>query len=45
VGHLAASFNRMVRTLRATMEELYVVNTKLQDLNRHYLEMVGFHHP
>jgi len=42
VGHLAASFNRMVRTLRATMEELYVVNTKLQDLNRHYLEMVGF---
>ena len=42
VGHLAASFNRMVRTLRATMEELYVVNTKLQDLNRHYLEMVSF---
>lgn len=42
VGHLAASFNRMVRTLRATMEELYVVNTKLQNLNRHYLEMVSF---
>jgi two-component system NtrC family sensor kinase len=42
VGRLAASFNRMVRTLRATMEELYVVNTKLQDLNRHYLEMVSF---
>jgi two-component system, NtrC family, sensor kinase len=42
VGHLAASFNRMVRTLRATMEELYVVNSKLQDLNRHYLEMVSF---
>lgn len=42
VGHLAASFNRMVRTLRTTMEELYVVNTKLQDLNRHYLEMVSF---
>ncbi|KPK92284.1 MAG: hypothetical protein AMJ94_05360 [Deltaproteobacteria bacterium SM23_61] len=42
VGHLAASFNRMVRTLRSTMEELHVLNTKLQDLNRHYLEMVGF---
>jgi two-component system NtrC family sensor kinase len=42
VGHLAASFNRMVRTLRATMEELYVVNSKLQNLNRHYLEMVSF---
>jgi two-component system NtrC family sensor kinase len=42
VGHLAASFNRMTRTLKATMEELYVVNTKLQDLNRHYLEMVSF---
>ncbi|MBI5967630.1 MAG: cache domain-containing protein [Deltaproteobacteria bacterium] len=42
VGRLAASFNRMTRTLKATMEELYVVNTKLQDLNRHYLEMVGF---
>jgi two-component system NtrC family sensor kinase len=42
VGRLAASFNRMVRTLRSTMEELYVVNNKLQDLNRHYLEMVSF---
>jgi two-component system NtrC family sensor kinase len=42
VGHLAISFNRMTRTLKATMEELYTVNTKLQDLNRHYLEMVGF---
>jgi signal transduction histidine kinase len=42
VGHLAASFNRMTRTLKATMEQLYVVNTKLQELNRHYLEMVGF---
>jgi two-component system NtrC family sensor kinase len=42
VGRLAASFNRMIRTLRATMEELYVVNTRLQDLNRHYLEMVSF---
>ena len=42
VGHLAVSFNRMTGTLRATMEELYVLNTKLQDLNRHYLEMVGF---
>ena len=35
-------FNRMTRTLKATMEELYVLNNKLQDLNRHYLEMVGF---
>jgi two-component system NtrC family sensor kinase len=42
VGHLAVSFNRMTMTLKATMEELYMVNTKLQDLNRHYLEMVGF---
>jgi two-component system NtrC family sensor kinase len=42
VGRLAASFNRMMRTLKATMEELYVVNNKLQDLNRHYLEMMGF---
>jgi two-component system NtrC family sensor kinase len=42
VGHLAASFNRMTGTLKATMDELYVVNTKLQDLNRHYLEMLGF---
>ncbi len=42
VGHLAISFNRMTGTLKATMEELYMVNTKLQDLNRHYLEMVGF---
>ncbi len=42
VGHLAASFNHMVRTLRATMDELHVLNTKLQDLNRHYLEMVSF---
>jgi two-component system, NtrC family, sensor kinase len=42
VGHLAISFNRMVRTLKATMEELYVVNTRLHDLNRHYLEMLGF---
>jgi two-component system NtrC family sensor kinase len=42
VGHLAISFNRMIRTLKATMEELYVVNSRLQDLNRHYLEMVGF---
>ncbi len=42
VGHLAVSFNRMTRTLKATMEELYTVNSKLQDLNRHYLEMVGF---
>ncbi|MBM4333159.1 MAG: HAMP domain-containing protein [Deltaproteobacteria bacterium] len=42
VGHLAISFNRMIRTLKVTMEELYVVNNKLQDLNRHYLEMVGF---
>jgi two-component system NtrC family sensor kinase len=42
VGRLATSFNRMVRTLKATMEELYIVNTKLQDLNRHYLEMMGF---
>ncbi len=42
VGHLAASFNRMTGTLKATMDELYVLNTKLQDLNRHYLEMLGF---
>ena len=42
VGRLAASFNRMVHTLKATMEELYGVNTRLQDLNRHYLEMLGF---
>jgi len=42
VGHLSVSFNRMVRTLKATMDELYVLNNKLQDLNRHYLEMVGF---
>jgi len=42
VGYLATSFNRMTRTLKATMDELYVVNTKLQELNRHYLEMVGF---
>jgi len=42
VGHLSISFNRMTQTLKATMEELYVVNTKLQELNRHYLEMVGF---
>jgi two-component system NtrC family sensor kinase len=42
VGHLAFSFNRMIRTLKATMEELYVLNNKLQELNRHYLEMVGF---
>ena len=42
VGHLAGSFNRMTGTLKATMDELYVLNTKLQDLNRHYLEMLGF---
>lgn len=42
VGHLAASFNRMTGTLKASMDELYVLNTKLQDLNRHYLEMLGF---
>lgn len=42
VGRLAASFNRMTRTLKATMEELYGVNTKLRELNRHYLEMLGF---
>ncbi|MDP3038862.1 MAG: cache domain-containing protein, partial [Deltaproteobacteria bacterium] len=42
VGHLAFSFNRMIRTLKDTMEELYVLNNKLQELNRHYLEMVGF---
>ncbi len=42
VGQLANSFNRMVRTLKATMEELHAVNQKLQDLNRHYLEMVSF---
>jgi len=42
VGRLAASFNRMTRNLKGTMEELYGVNTKLQDLNRHYLEMLGF---
>jgi len=42
VGHLAFSFNRMTRTLKDTMEELYILNNKLQDLNRHYLEMVGF---
>lgn len=42
VGHLSVSFNRMIRTLKATMGELYVVNSKLQDLNKHYLEMVGF---
>jgi two-component system NtrC family sensor kinase len=42
VGHLAVSFNRMIRTLRAAMEELNTVNTKLQDLNRHYLEMLSF---
>jgi signal transduction histidine kinase len=42
VGHLAFSFNRMTRTLKDTMEELYVLNNKLQELNRHYLEMVGF---
>jgi two-component system NtrC family sensor kinase len=42
VGHLAASFNRMIHTLKVTMDELYVLNTKLQDLNRHYLEMLGF---
>lgn len=35
-------FNRMVRTLKSTMDELYVVNKKLQELNRHYLEMVSF---
>ena len=42
VGHLAFSFNRMTRILKDTMEELYVLNNKLQELNRHYLEMVGF---
>ena len=42
VGRLAGSFNRMIRSLKTTMEELYGVNTKLQDLNRHYLEMLGF---
>jgi two-component system NtrC family sensor kinase len=42
VGHLAMSFNRMTGTLKTTMEELYNVNAKLHDLNRHYLEMVGF---
>jgi two-component system, NtrC family, sensor kinase len=42
VGRLATSFNRMIRSLKSTMEELYGVNTKLQDLNRHYLEMLGF---
>lgn len=42
VGRLAASFNRMVHTLKATMEELYGVNSRLQDQNRHYLEMLGF---
>lgn len=42
VGQLATSFNRMVRTLKVTMEELHAVNQKLQDLNRHYLEMVSF---
>jgi len=42
VGRLAESFNRMTRTLKATMEKFYEVNTKLQDLNRHYLEMLGF---
>jgi two-component system NtrC family sensor kinase len=42
VGRLSASFNRMIRNLKATLEELYGVNAKLQDLNRHYLEMLGF---
>jgi len=42
VGRLSASFNRMTRTLKGTMEELYGVNNKLQDLNRHYLEMLSF---
>ena len=42
VGRLAASFNRMTGNLKGTMEELYGVNTKLQDLNRHYLEMLSF---
>lgn len=42
VGRLAESFNRMTRTLKATMEKFYEINTKLQDLNRHYLEMLGF---
>lgn len=42
VGHLAMSFNGMMRALKGTMEELQVVNRKLQDLNRHYLEMLGF---
>ena len=42
VGRLATSFNRMTRNLKGTMEELYGVNTKLQDLNRHYLEMLSF---
>ncbi len=42
VGRLATSFNRMTSTLRMIMEELYGANTKLHDLNRHYLEMLGF---
>lgn len=42
LGHLTMSFNGMVRTLKANMDELRVLNQKLQDLNRHYLEMLGF---
>ncbi len=42
VGHLAVSFNRMTRSLQAAVEELNTVNIKLQDLNRHYLEMLSF---
>jgi len=42
MGHLAMSFNGMVQTLRATMDQLHQMNQRLRDLNRHYLEMLGF---